>query len=122
VLPGPQNLPTSRGELGVVTRISRPVTCELLTPPFAVRSRKHSVFLAPVPEAAIDEHHESEPYEHDVGATRETSVMQTKPNAASVEFPSQRQLGSRVPTGLTRHAAADMRGRGTGSGAIHGKN
>jgi len=72
---------------------------------------------AAMPKAAIDEHGDPCPREHDVGFSSEMlerTSMYEIPQSLSMERLSERTLGTRVASRLGAHASMDHFGRGKG--------
>ena len=58
-----------------------------------------------MPEASVDETDGLEPREHDVWCAGEPAIVQSKPEATSVESAAKRQLRQRVAASDSRHHA-----------------
>lgn len=56
-----------------------------------------------VPEAAVNEAHGSEPTKHEIGGTRQPSVVKTVPQTACVERPAKSDFGYSVPVSNPGH-------------------
>lgn len=110
VLPCPHHCPSQGGKACVSGTVALSVRVQLLRPPFRVRDRDGLVVGALVPEAAVDEDHNTRAREHDVGSTAEGGlrpVVHSKAAAASVEDAPQLDLGFGVLRALARHAPRD---------------
>ncbi len=87
MLPDAHRLPSSLDKTTIGVGISLPVRLDLLTPPGRVLLGPRPVLRTPVPEAAVDEHGETEPRERDVHRTPRIrdAVVHAKPKAFPVQ-------------------------------------
>ena len=110
VLPGPNDGPACLCKPLVGVAVTPPVALDFLGPPVAVVARPVAVPWTAVPEAAVDEHGDTQPWEHEVGASAEpwqgrsvNEVAQTE----GVHRPADRELRRGVALGNPRHAGGD---------------
>lgn len=104
VFPEPEHGPTLFGESAVGVPVPVDVPPQFLAPPLLAGRGGRSVLRTRVPETTVDEDHEPGPGEDHVPAPawhpREWMVH-AEPQACSMQFPAQGDLGRGVPASLS---------------------
>ena len=98
-LPDDSHSPSGFQKKTPVPRVAVHVGLELRLPEFLTSGGGGGV-RAPcvsVPETAVNEAHGSEPTKHEIGGTRQPSVVKTIPQTACVESPAENDFGYSVP-------------------------
>jgi hypothetical protein len=113
MLPNSNHLPTKRPQAGVRVPVAGHVRFDLGSPPSGVCFWPGSVNRAGVPEAAVDEHADLQPWECNVRAAAcpWDLPLQSVPEAQSRQFAADSQFAGRVSARGDLHAPADFGGR-----------
>jgi hypothetical protein len=106
MLPHPDDPPSGHTKCRVVSSVAPNVVGDLGVPVMLVRSRALPMLLAAMPKAAVEEHGDALPSEHDVGlATKlgERASVLSESQAEPVEPAPQLNLGSGVSSAIGLH-------------------
>jgi len=109
VLPRADHAPALRRQDRLVPCVALPVREELPSPQLGVRLRQLHVFLAVVPEAAVDEDRDPGAGEHEVGADAAAAAhlpVDEEAAAAAVQLAAECEFGCGVTAAEAGHVAA----------------
>jgi len=100
VLPHVQHVPAEFAERGVLGSVAVDVAVEFGLPPVPVVAWQRAVLGTAVPEAAIHEHSDLRPGEHDVRTAGKLGMVRLETQTPAVELAAQRDLWFRARAGL----------------------
>lgn len=109
VLPNPEYLPAPGLQASSLSAIALDVSLQFPVPVFAVGFGAPVAFLAPVPEATVDEYRDPPAEKHEIRPPFNVlSVQSIATNSGSPQCAAERQLGRRI---LATHASHGLRSK-----------
>lgn len=103
VFPCPDNEPPISAQGDGVPLVPGLIGIELAAPPSGIRLGGDGMLRTAVPEAAVNEHGDAGAGQHDVRAPRQPPGVDPESEAATMQGPAQRELGSGTRCPQARH-------------------